>query len=84
MILIGVIRKPWTDIDRTIITDPFGNQVTLPTTSAISLAFSIMNMTKTIIRLNIIGIHVKVGHINILYAATPNKLKCTRLIINFI
>ena len=63
MIFNGIVPKPWTEVGTAIVTDVYGNQLTLPTTSALSFVFSVMNMIKTVVALNIARIHVKVQNL---------------------
>ena len=60
MIFTGIVKSPF-ETGWFFIVDGYGNLVTLPTISAFSLVFSILNMIKTLISLNIVHIHVEVS-----------------------
>ena len=59
MIFTGIVKSPF-ETGWFFIVDGYGNLVTLPTVSAFSLVFSVLNMIKTLISLNIVHIHVEV------------------------
>ena len=60
MIFTGIVKSPF-ETGWFFIVDGYGNLVTLPTVSAFSLVFSVLNMIKTLISLNIVHIHVEVN-----------------------
>ena len=60
MIFTGIVKSPF-ETGWFCIVDGYGNLVTLPTVSAFSLVFSVLNMIKTLISLNIVHIHVEVN-----------------------
>ena len=60
LIINGILPSPFHDSSQIVIIDFYGNALTLPTISAFSLVFSILSILKTVIVLNIFGIHIKV------------------------
>ena len=54
----GVIPRPWTDFGTYRFSDTEGNTFTLPTTSLISMIFSLLSMFKAIVEFNIVNVHV--------------------------
>ena len=60
MIFTGIVKSPF-ETGWFFIVDGYGNLVTLPTVSAFSLVFSVLNIIKTLISLNIVHIHVEVN-----------------------
>ena len=64
LILNGTIRSPFEEASQVVIVDFYGNPLTLPTISAFSLVFSMLSILKTVIALNILGIHIKVKPMN--------------------
>ena len=54
----GVIPKPWTDFGTYHFSDTKGNTFTLPTTSLISMIFSLLSMFKALVEFNIVNVHV--------------------------
>ena len=59
MIVTGKVPKPWNVVDSVTITDILtGNTVTLPTTGAVSIAFSVISILKAAVEFNIIHVHI--------------------------
>ena len=61
LILNGKIPKPWHAYGQITLIDWYGNELALPTTAVISLAFSILSMMKALIEFNIIRVHIQVS-----------------------
>ena len=61
LILSGIIPKPWTHSDTFILQDWYGNKISLPTTSTLSLVFSVLNMLKAAVSFNVLRVHTKVS-----------------------
>ena len=61
LIFNGIIPKPWTQNDTLVLKDWYGNEISLPTTSTMALIFSVLNMFKAAISLNVIRIHTRVS-----------------------
>ena len=59
MIVSGKIPKPWETAGTVQITDYLtGNTVTLPTSGAISIVFSIISLLKAAIEFNVFHVHI--------------------------
>ena len=63
LILNGVIPNLWTQSDTFILEDWYGNKISLPTTTTMSLMFSTANMIKAVISFNVLRIHINVSEI---------------------
>ena len=59
MISTGKVPKPWNTVGTVQITDALtGNVLTLPTTGAVSIAFSIISILKAAIEFNVYHVHI--------------------------
>ena len=74
MIFTGIVKSPF-ETGWFFIVDGYGNLVTLPTVSAFSLVFSVLNMIKTLISLNIVHIHVEVNIAIIMSLFNSHKIQ---------
>ncbi len=54
----GKMPLPWKHRGHLTLTDWWGNQIYLPTTAAVSLAFSVASIAKAIIYFNVIRVHI--------------------------
>ena len=58
LMINGIIPRPWTDFGTYRFSDTEGNTFTLPTTSLISMIFSLLSMFKALVEFNIVNVHV--------------------------
>ena len=61
LIMTGIIPRPWMDSDIFHLTDRYGNKISLPTSAAWSLLFSVLSMVKTMVYLNTIHVQSTVN-----------------------
>ena len=63
LVITGTIPLPWEKNAYIHLTDLYGNDIYIPTTTVFSLAFSLFSMIKAIVYFNIARIHVGVSNI---------------------
>ena len=66
LVITGTIPLPWEKNAYIHLTDLYGNDIYIPTTTVFSLAFSLFSMIKAIVYFNIARIHVGVSNIFVL------------------